>query len=37
MKASGDPRADELRNKNMPTQDESMMPPDEGYDEEAYP
>lgn len=37
MKASGDPRADELRNKNMPTQDESAMPADEGYDEEAYP
>ena len=37
MKASGDPRADELRNKNMPAQDESTMPPDEGYDEEAYP
>ncbi len=37
MKASGDPRADELRNKNMPTQDESAMPVDEGYDEEAYP
>lgn len=36
MKASGDPRADELRNKNMPTQDESAMPADEGYDEEAY-
>lgn len=37
MKASGDPRADELRNKNMPTQDGSAMPADEGYDEEAYP
>ena len=37
MKASGDPRADELRNKNMPMQDESAMPADEGYDEEAYP
>lgn len=37
MKASGDPRADELRNKNMPTQDESMMPPDEDCNEEAYP
>lgn len=37
MKASGDPRADELRNKNMPMQDESAMPTDEGYDEEAYP
>ena len=37
MKASGDPRADELRNKNMPMQDESAMPVDEGYDEEAYP
>lgn len=37
MKASGDPRADELRNKNMPTQDESAMPANEGYDEEAYP
>ena len=37
MKASGDPRADELRNKNMPAQDESMIQPDEGYDEEAYP
>lgn len=37
MKASMDPRADELRNKNMPTQDESIVPPDEGYDEEAYP
>lgn len=37
MKASEDPRADELRNKNMPTQDESAMPADEGYDEEAYP
>ena len=37
MKASGDPRADELRNKNMPTQDESAIPADEGYDEEAYP
>ena len=37
MKASGDPRADELRNKNMPTQDESAMPADEGYDEEPYP
>lgn len=36
MKASGDPRADELRNKNMPTQDESAVLPDEGYDEEAY-
>ena len=36
MKASGDPRADELRNKNMPAQDESAMPADEGYDEEAY-
>lgn len=36
MKASGDPRADELRNKNMPTQDESAMPADEGYEEEAY-
>ena len=37
MKASGDPRADELRNKNMPMQDESAMPADEDYDEEAYP
>lgn len=37
MKASGDPRADELRNKNMPMQDESAMPADEGYDEETYP
>lgn len=37
MKASGDPRADELRNKNMPMQEESAMPADEGYDEETYP
>lgn len=35
MKAADDPRADELLNKNMPTQDEQPLD-EEGYEEEPY-